>query len=177
VSDDRRAFWSSVPGLVTGLAGLLTAIVGLVGIAIQLGWIGGGSGSSSKTPASTTVVGQTTSPGNGPAATPGGTPSFTVEERSVDLSSVGARDGNVTIRNTGKAPLRVSLPTLTGPDAGQFKVTDLSCTVGTVDENRTCQVKVTFTPGTALRTYTARLVVQPTGAATAQEVPLTGRVL
>ena len=36
MSENKKSFWSSIPGLVTGLAGLLTGVVGLVTVLIQL---------------------------------------------------------------------------------------------------------------------------------------------
>jgi hypothetical protein len=43
-----RAFWSSLPGVLTGLAGILTAGFGLVGLSVSQGWIGdGGTGTES----------------------------------------------------------------------------------------------------------------------------------
>ena len=41
MSENSRSFFSTVPGLVTGLAGVLTAVVGLITVLIQLGVIGG----------------------------------------------------------------------------------------------------------------------------------------
>ena len=43
-SENKKSFWSSIPGLVTGLAGLLTGVVGLVTVLIQLDVIGGDDG-------------------------------------------------------------------------------------------------------------------------------------
>ncbi len=36
------SFWSSIPGVLTGLAGVLTAAVTLFTVALSQGWIGDG---------------------------------------------------------------------------------------------------------------------------------------
>ena len=40
MSTTTRSFWSTIPGLVTGLAGILTALVGLGALLVSLGVIG-----------------------------------------------------------------------------------------------------------------------------------------
>ena len=183
MSDGSRSFWSSIPGLVTGLAGLLTAIVGLFGLGVQQGWIGGSKGSGHSTETTTTFPGQVTttlfgSPGGaGGSATTTGTGAFAVEPSTVEFKSVGAREMTVTVRNTGSVPLRVSVPTVTGTDSAQFRVTDVSCTKGSLDTGRSCDLTVSFSPSGPLRAYAATMVVMASGAPRSVEVKLTGSTL
>jgi hypothetical protein len=56
------AFWATLPGMLTGLAALITAIVGAVGL-----WKSGSGGSSPPTPPATSVAPTTTGGGGGAA--------------------------------------------------------------------------------------------------------------
>ncbi len=38
---EKKSFWSSLPGMVTGAAGVVGAIVGVISVLIALGVIGG----------------------------------------------------------------------------------------------------------------------------------------
>jgi hypothetical protein len=184
MSDSSRSFWSSIPGFITGLAGLLTGIVGLVTVALQLGWIGGKSSSdadkTTTTVAVSTVPGQTTSgAGQGFSTTvTTGTGAFTVDPASLDFAALGPKELTVTVKNTSAAvPLTVQVPEFTGTDASRFQATDVSCTKGPLEPNRTCQLKVTFAPTGTLRNYSATMVVSARGAARAVEVSVKGSTL
>jgi hypothetical protein len=65
-SNERKggflAFWTTLPGILTGLAALITAIVGVVGL-----WKSQNDGSSAPTTAATTIVESTTTGGDGTA--------------------------------------------------------------------------------------------------------------
>jgi hypothetical protein len=43
VTEDEKSFWQTVPGILTALAALVTALAGLLGILVQSGVIGGGT--------------------------------------------------------------------------------------------------------------------------------------
>ena len=158
---DRGSFWSTIPGVVTGAAGVLTAIVGLLTVSVQLGWLGGdGSGggtttSTSAAPGSSgsTVRGATTVPGSSGTGSPGGTGSassgageLTVDPASVDFSLIGSRQTTITVRNTGDTPLTVKAPTVGGSGAVHFVAGDVSCTRETLQPGRSCEVQVAFAP-------------------------------
>lgn len=184
MNDTKRSFWSTTAGVVTGVASVLTAIVGLLGAGASLGWFGSkdndsksaANAASSTTnggATSSTAFGATTTTVFGRTATTAGF-SLTPLQPSPDqltFDSLGARDQQVTIRNTSSTTLTLRKPTVSGVDASQFTATDLTC--GTrLDANRTCEVKVTFL-ATKSGTSTATLVVQPDGPP-ALEVPLRG---
>jgi hypothetical protein len=61
VTEDEKSFWQTVPGIITALAALITAIGGLVGILVQSGVIGGGTEGSADA-VSTAVEGTPDSP-------------------------------------------------------------------------------------------------------------------
>jgi hypothetical protein len=169
MSDSSRSFWSSIPGLVTGLAGLLTGIVGLLSLAFQQGWVGGKSSSSSEPTttvstvpgqATTTLPGQTGSVGSSLGATTTVLGTIDVQPNPIDFK--GSREVTVTVRNTGPIPLDIPPPQLS--DANAFGTSDVSCTARPLERAGTCQLKVTFKPSGVLRTYSATLALSPRDA-------------
>jgi len=168
-----KPFWSSVPGVVTGVAGVVSAIVGLLGVSTQLGWIGGddkvsSSADGSPTTTAATVAGATTAPS---AAVRSG--EFEVEPDSVSFEPLKARDITVVVRNTGNVALTMRTPTVTGSAAANFKATDMGCAKSTLAPGRSCDVKVAFTP-TAPGEYAAVLVLVASNAPRQVEVTLKG---
>jgi hypothetical protein len=181
MSQNRRSFWSSVPGLVTGLAGLLTGIVGLVTVLIQLGVVGGKDSGDKTTAATgttvTTLPGATTSStfsGGAGLTTTANVPTFTVTPVSLDFQPADAKEKSVSIKNTStSAALTVPLPTVNGADKDRFTPAFGTCTGAPLRPGDSCTVKVTFAPNGPLRKYNASLRVAPVGANVAQEVALT----
>jgi hypothetical protein len=174
---DKKPFWSSVPGVVTGVAGVISAIVGLLGVSTQLGWIGGdGNGSSISsssadavpTTTASTVVGATTTPTTA-AARPG---EFSVEPSSITFEPLKPREATVTVKNTGDVPLTMRAPTITGAAAGIFVVAD-ACARSTLALGRSCDIKVTFAPPQPGE-FSGRLVVIASNAPRQVEVPVKG---
>ena len=170
MSENRRSFWSSVPGLITGLAGLLTGIVGLVTVLIQLGVLGGGKDKPSSSASSGTTVtlapGQTSSTVFGAAA--GTTPTtergrFTVSPTLLTLQS-GDRQKPLTVKNASStASITVLAPDFDGPDKAAFKA-DAGCTNALLQPGASCTLNVLFTPTGILRSYSANVVVKASGA-------------
>lgn len=151
MSGSRKSFFSSVPGVITGLAGLLSAVAAVGGLAVQQGWIGG-SGSSD--------TGTSEEEGT-----------FDVDPGSVVFQPVGSREAEVKVSNTGDVPIDVKSPTITGDDADRFDADDGSCS-GSLDPGRSCQLEVTFKPATGR--FEAVLVVSADGAPKSAEVPIRG---
>jgi hypothetical protein len=177
---EKKAFWSSIPGVATGVVGFLSAIAGILGVSAQLGWIGGddgGNGSVDATGVTTTVVGgasgssATGATGATGAATSAG--EFAVEPTSVSFEPLKTKEATVTVRNTGDVALTMRPPTVTGSGAANFKAADAGCTRSTLAAGRSCEIKVTFTPP-APGEYTAVLVVVASNAPRAVEVDLKG---
>lgn len=181
---DRKPFWTSIPGVATGAAGVVSAIVGLLGVSAQLGWIGG-DGDGDATPSTTTIAGETpsstASTGAGATtttATAARAGQFEVDPTSLALGALGQpRDASVTVRNTGEVPLTMQTPTISGPDDEQFEATDVSCTKSALPAGRSCQVKVTLTPQRAGAQFSAVLVVAAANAPREVEVELQGTAL
>lgn len=179
MSDSSKpGFFSTLPGLVTGLAGILTAGAAVAGLAVQQGWIGGGSGSSQSDAETSLRPGSTTSDGtrSGGASSSAGRAagSFEVRPGNVEFDPVGAKQATVTVRNTGEVPLSVRPPQVTGEDADRFRATNRSCT-GSLDPGRSCELQVSFDPKAGK--YNAVLVVSASGAPNSAEVPLEASAL
>ena len=171
MSENKKSFWSSIPGLVTGLAGLLTGIVGLVTVLIQLDVIGGDDSSSTTAAGGSTTV----APGSG-APVPGGATTTTISGRLVaEPSSIRfqatEREKTVTVRNATTAAVTLQKPEYTGPDRAAFG-TDAGCTNVSLAPGRSCTLKVTLAPTGPLRAYKANLVIEAKELTQATEVPV-----
>jgi len=175
---DGKPFWSSVPGVVTGVAGVISAIVGLVGVSTQLGWIGGddkastaSSANGAPTTTASTVPGSPTT--SAVAARSG---EFEVEPASVSFEPLQPREATVTVRNTGDVALTMRAPTVSRSGAEHFKATDMGCLGSTLSPGRSCEIKVTFAPLRAGQ-HSAALVVAASNAPRQVEVDLKGNAL
>lgn len=192
MSESKKSFWSTIPGLVTGLAGLLTGIVGLITVLIQLGVVGGGHNSNGKTVAasngavstlpgtSATTVGDY---GYGAGAGSGANTTvaagtFTVLPATIDFLPTDAKDKDVTVKNTSDtAKITVDQPTITGTDAAQFSASYDTCTSAPLPAGGSCTLKITFKPSGPLRKYSATLRVSAVGAPRVSEVAITASTL
>lgn len=163
----EKSFWSSIPGMITGIAGLLTGAAALLGLLLQLGVIGDKDKTSNT---------ETTSPAEGDGSTQSSVataPTFSVSPTAVNLDQLLAKESKVTVKNTGEASFEVDSPVLRGGDAAQFAVRDLGCTGTEIGPGDSCEMMVTFTPKAGGR-YSATLVVSVSGAAKPSEVALRG---
>ncbi|MDQ6910680.1 MAG: hypothetical protein M3Z84_07870 [Actinomycetota bacterium] len=169
---EKRSFWSSAPGIITGVAGLLSAMAALVGLLVTFGVIGG-KDSNTKATSGGTAAQAPNQPNGSTGTTTAVTPTFSVSPKDVKLNLV-AREGKVTVSNTGESPLSVRSPVVSGSGAAQFAVKDLSCTGTEIGLGDTCQMAVTFTPGTT--ESDAKLTITVKGAPP-QTVSLRGAAL
>ena len=157
MSENKRSFWSSIPGLVTGLAGLLTGVVGLVTVLIQLDVIGGDKADKPAAGVNTTVAGNAATP-----TTDG--PAFTVAPTTLDFKPTDPRDKDVTVKNVSRsASLKLASPRVDGSDSNQFTTALGSCS-SAVPAGGTCTLRVSFKPAGPLRSYSATLEVSAPGA-------------
>jgi hypothetical protein len=181
MSEDKKSFWSSIPGLVTGLAGLLTGVVGLVTVLIQLDVIGGKGDSTPNAVVTTTVApggtaGTTGGTAGAAGAGAGGTTTtisgrLAAEPTPVKLAT-GARETTVTVRNSATATVTVLKPEYKGRDSAAFSV-DSGCTNVALRVGASCTVKVQLSRSEPLKTYEASLVLEAKEFSTVTEVPVT----
>ena len=162
MSESKRRFWSSIPGLVTGAAGVLTAVVGLITVLMQLDVIGKDSDNG----ADTTVPGS--------ADTRPGATRFSVTPTSLALTAIKP-SADVTVTNSGSVPLTLTTK-LVGAHPGEFDAKDENCSNGDVSPRSRCTIMVTYDAPVG-GNHQARLQVIAEGAAAPSEVALTGRVV
>lgn len=170
MSDGRRSFWSSIPGLITGLAGLLTGVVGLGTLAVQQGIIGGKDSAAT----TTTAVGAT--PAGGPTTTAAEAASFSVDVSRIQFQA-GDRQKKVKVTNpTRTATVTMQAPTFQGSEPSVFSA-DNGCTKKQLGPKEDCTVTITFAPAGLLKAYTATLVLAASEVTAATEVPIQTAVL
>lgn len=189
-----NSFWSTTSGVVTGVAGTLTGVVGIATMATQMGWIGSGGDdqqAASQTTTSTglpsTTDGTEAGVGEGRSATTDGrasrsgtatseaTATYTVDPPAVSFRPIGGRTATVTVRNTGTVEVDVRRVAVEGPGGQAFSVDAGGCTGTAVDPGRSCAITVAFAPEGSGATE-ATLVVEVEGAP-AKEVALSGAAL
>jgi hypothetical protein len=153
-TEKKKAFFSSLHGVITAIAALTTASVAVLGLALNQGWLSGGSSRTSA---------------GGTSATTAAAPQFAVDPPSIVFQPVGPTTASVQVSNTGVVPMTVEPASVTGPGAAHFTATTGTCD-GSVEPGLSCQLQVMFsqTPGT----FNADLVVEVTGAVRAAEVPI-----
>jgi len=170
VSDGRRSFWSSIPGLITGLAGLLTGVVGVGTLAVQQGIIGGRDSATT----TTTVVGA--APAGGPTTTATEEASFTVDATSLRFQAT-ERSKRITVTNSSRtATITMLAPRFNGPDQTVFSVGP-ECSNTVLRPNATCTVTVQFAPSGLLKQYNAKLQFEAKSVPTVAEVAIQTAVL
>ena len=172
MSESKKSFFSSIPGLVTGLAGLLTGIVGLVTVLIQLDVIGGGGDDTGPVAAGgpTTVAPATGGPTT--TAIPG---RLTAEPATLKLQT-NEREKSVIVRNSASAVVTVMKPEASGRDQSAFKIDD-GCTNVSLQPGKSCTVKVQLTPSGVLKTYQAKLVLEAKEIVQVTEVPIEATIV
>jgi hypothetical protein len=186
MSAPNKSFFSSLSGLITGIAGLLTATIAIFGVAASQGWLSSGSKAASSTAPGLTTSTTTSTPsglgdpstifgssGSSSNAAGGAVPQYGVDATSISFQAVGPTSTSVKVNNTGVVPMTVEAPSITGPGASHFTANNQGC--GSVDPGRSCQIQVNFqqAPGT----FNATLVVQITGAPRATEVAITATAI
>ena len=152
---EKGSFWSSLPGVLTGIAGLATAVVALISLAVSQGWIGEGGGDGAEPAA-----------GDAPIR-------LEVKPSAIEFQPVPtAREQTVRVTNDGTGPLQVDEPRITGPERDQFEVDGGDCTRESLPAGQSCEVVVTFDPPSTPGRSSATLVVSANDEARSVEVPI-----
>ena len=164
MSDSHRNFWSTIPGVVTGLAGLLTGIVGLLTVSVQLGWLGGDS-KAAKEGSTTTSSTMSTVPDGDTTTTyrsGGGTASgsrFELTPTTLTFSVVGRSERTLTVTNAGATPFSIVSAQVEGPGAAQFQVDDTDCVSADLAPRDHCDLVVSYTQGGGTGPATVEVMV------------------
>ena len=172
MAEGKKSFWTTVPGIVSGIAATVTGLAVLIPLLLGVGGKhtnkNAASQNSSPGFTSTSTAGGSTGGTSGPGSTPlptdgtsGSTSSplgITADPSSVNLSGKAA-DATVTITNPGSTDVTFDKVEITGSNAAAFSITSTTCGNGsTASPNQSCQVVVHYT-SPALGSASAALVV------------------
>jgi hypothetical protein len=176
MAENKKPFWTSVPGIISGVAATITGLAVLIPLLLGVGGKhtnkNTASQNSSPGVTSTAGTGATTTPtaGGGTGDTAGPSPTdtsgsssipavgMTADPSSVNLSGKAA-DATVTLSNPGSTDVTIDKVEITGTNASAFSISSTTCGNGsTVSPKQSCQVMVHYTPP-ALGSASASLVV------------------
>ncbi len=172
MAEKRKSFWTTVPGIISGVAAIVTGLGVLIPLLLGVGGKhtnkNTASQNSSPGVTSTSTAGGSTGGTSGPGSTPlptdsasGSTSSplgITADPSSVNVTGKAA-DATVTISNPGGTDVTIDKVEITGANASAFSITSTTCGNGsTASPNQSCQVVVHYTPP-ALGSASAALVV------------------
>jgi len=178
MSEQKRSFWSTLPGIITGLASILTATVALVGIFMNFGPGSNDNGAEPGESPSPTATGTAFPRGTGPGGTgtAGGAPQAVIAPRNIDFGRLGSgrtATDTVTVANSGSEFLVIERAAITGRD-DLFSVDAAECLVPTgIEPGSNCEIRVTFTPRSP-GNYAGVLEITHSGPGSPNQVALTG---
>lgn len=148
----KKSFWTTLPGFLTGLATVITAGLSLLAV---FGLAGDGNTKSSPTPG-----GESPSPSetgsqdrdSGGGASSGEETRVRLAPETLDFGrqTVGSAspDQTVTLTNIGTGEVAITDVQITGADMELFQVESNNCG-DTIQPDYDCKVDVTFTPRSA----------------------------
>ena len=160
MADGKKNFWTTVPGIISGIAATITGLAVLIPLLLGVGGKhtnkNAASQNSSPGVTSTSTAGGSTGGTSGPGSTPPPTDSASGSTSSplgvtADPSSVNvtgkAADATVTISNPGSTDVTIDKVEINGSNAAAFSVTSTTCGDGsTLSPKQSCQVALHFTP-------------------------------
>jgi hypothetical protein len=181
---EKRNFWTTVPGIISGVAAIVTGLGVLIPLLLGVGskHSNKNTGSQSPTPGVTSTAGS-----ESPTSTAGGTGSPVPTDSSpspattssgsgqsssgavgltanpTSLTFKGTSDQTVTISNPGSTTVTIEKVVITGSNAAAFSVASTTCgETATVDPNQSCQVTLHFTtPGLGSSTAALEIHYHP----------------
>lgn len=171
---DKKSFWQTFPGVVTGIATILTATLGL--LSLFLGGEDEPRATSSPTPTATSSPTEGTSSGT---FRPSGVsaPVAVVAPKAVEFGDAGVGkpiEQTVTIANSGSEYLVVEGAEITGRKDVFAVGDDAECLVATgIAPQSDCQLTVIFTP-TSAGSYAGFLEIEHSAEDSPSRVPLNG---
>lgn len=145
---DKKNFWSTVPGIIAGVATILTATVALIPLFM------GNDDQAEPEPTESATPTQSSSSTGGSSSGRGGSsggaePRAVVAPKSLDFGDLGSgrsRDLTVTVANSGDGYLMVDDISVTGR-SDVFSAEGQECLEETgIAPDDECEIKVTFKP-------------------------------
>lgn len=194
---ERRSFWSTFPGVIAGLAAIVSGLGVLIPVLLHMSRTAvvhhrsgtGGAAASTPTPGGSPTPGgaggsptETGVPGGPGSMNPGTGPAggLTATPSTLDFGQAALGSSSsvvtVTITNAGSGAVTIGGIELNGAQASEFSIASSTCGTGAVlAPGGSCQVGVRLDAST-VGSPTASLVVnvqQPSGSVT---VPVSGTV-
>ncbi|MGH2718358.1 MAG: choice-of-anchor D domain-containing protein [Actinomycetota bacterium] len=199
---EKKSFWSTVPGLITGIAAIITGLVALISVFAKSGNHATSSSGGTTSPAAaasspspgasvapTPSVTDTSTLGQGDGGTggntgtvgmptsPGGPAQLTANPASMNFGSVGlgqtSSTRTLTITNAGGSPTTITIAPPNGTNATLFSVTSSTCGNGAVlAPGQPCTVDLQATAPALGATANANLNISYQGPDSPLSVPL-----
>jgi len=166
---EKKSFWATLPGILTGTATVITAALGL--------WATLSSGgATSNTPQPVQTASPSPSSSLPPELLTDELPEADVVPQSVDFGDrgLGRTDSkSITVVNSGEADLEIYQVSLTGEGADRFKVGLDTCASESIAPGSRCEITLEFSPSAA-GSFLATLQLEHNAQDTPTKVPLSG---
>ena len=170
---EKKSFWATLPGILTGTATVITAALGLWATLSS-----GGPTSNAPQPTQTASPSSSATPSSSlsPEVLTDELPEADVVPQSVDFGDLGlGRSGSksITVVNSGEADLEIYQVSLTGEGADRFKVGSDTCASESIAPGSRCEITLEFSPPT-VASFLATLQLEHNAQDTPTKVPLSG---
>lgn len=173
---EKQNFWQTFPGVIAGIATILTAVVGIMSVVGR----GGDDAPESASPTATATT--TSSPTSGSSSSGSGSsgsvaPKLVVAPKSLDFGQLGSgktANQTVTVANSGNEYLVVDGAAIDGRD-DVFSADASEClgdSTGIAPDDE-CEITVSFTPGSP-GTFAGFLEIEHSGNDSPTRVSLSG---
>jgi hypothetical protein len=164
MAENKKSFWTTLPGIISGIAAIVTALGVLIPLALGVGRHSPSSSSQQPSPGASSSAGTTSTAGNGGTASPlpsgdsafpgqsqGSASGITADPPSVGFGSIqqgkSTPDKMVTITNPGGVAVTIDKVEVTGANASAFGITSTTCGEGAiVAPQGSCTISLHFTP-------------------------------
>lgn len=150
----KKAFWSTLPGILTGTATVITAAIALFGTLSNSGK-------------------------NGTGGAPAGEPAASVSPETVGFGKQGLIQSTpqaVTVTNSGGSDLKIGKVGIAGEGKGVFRVVQDTCASQLLAPGSRCQINIRFAPG-SLGSFLATLEIGHNARGNPTMVPLSGEAI
>lgn len=170
---EKKSFWSTIPGVIAGIATILTAGVALISLIASNGDDPQPQATETASPSATSAAGSFGGSGSG-----GNAPRAVIAPKSIDFGDLGSgrtASQTVTVTNSGSEYLVVEDAAVDSP-AGAFSMDAEDCLAeqtGIAPDDE-CEIEVTFTPGSA-GSFAGFLVIEHSAAGSPERIALNGQ--
>jgi centrosomal CEP192-like protein len=172
---EKKSFWGTLPGIITGTATVITAGLGLWAAVANSGVTG--DTKASPTPTVSPSASATPSSSLSPEALVDELPKADVVPVSVEFEDLGlgrAASKTITVVNSGQADLEIYEVAIGGEGADKFKVVQDTCASESIAPGSRCQITLEFSPPT-VGSFLATLELNHNAQDTPTKVPLSGK--